>query len=413
MTNGTVRAAAGIAAVGAADAAAASERTSWWRAVLGDYPTGVTAITSTGADGEPIGMIVGTFMAVSESPALVGFLPVTSSRSFAEIRRNGTFCANVLGAEHEDLCRRLAARAEDRFDPELWETSGLGNPRLTDAVSWFDARITRVTEVGDHCFVVAEVADFGVGDGRSGLPLLYLKGGYGSFAVPSLGFDLPGLGGQLRAAEGVRGVLDRLAEETGAECALSALIDDSVVVIAAANLLPSRPRTGMVGLNFPFSAPLAPAFVAWAPPERKKLWEENSRHLLGRVDREFIARLLDAVRETGYALTIGEAFDELDEVAGALDAPRSEFAGVMRRMRASAEQALAPTPAAGAGEQRPVTSVQFPVFDAGGQVRFELVLSGATAFAPAGFAALIAAARAAAAELTELTGGVVPADYPR
>ena len=112
------------------------EKSAWWRAVLGEYPTGVTAITSTGSDGEPIGMVVGTFTAVSEHPPLIGFLPANDSRTFAEIRRNGTFCANVLGYTHETLCRRFASRSEDRFASTQWETSELGNPRLADAVAW-------------------------------------------------------------------------------------------------------------------------------------------------------------------------------------------------------------------------------------------------------------------------------------
>lgn len=392
------------------------EKSAWWRAVLGEYPTGVTAITSTGSDGEPIGMVVGTFTAVSEHPPLIGFLPANDSRTFAEIRRNGTFCANVLGYTHETLCRRFASRSEDRFASTQWETSELGNPRLADAVAWFEGRIVDVTPVGDHSFVVAEVAGLGVGDGSAGLPLLFLKGGYGSFTVPALDFDVPGFSGQLRAAESVRGVVQQLADETGTECLLSTVADDSVLVLTAANLLPSRPRYGIVGMNFPFAAPLTPVLAAWSAPEHTKLWEENSRHLLGHVDRPLLARLTDAVRRYGYAITAGESSDGFDEIANDPTASWGELADAWSAVKANVEAVLdgwSEGGLASAEEPLAVTSLQFPVFDADGRAQFELVVSGFEPFPEESeFEALVARGKEAAATLTELVGGSIPAEYP-
>lgn len=36
-----------------------------FRAVLGNYPTGVAVVTGLDASGEPLGMVVGTFTSVS------------------------------------------------------------------------------------------------------------------------------------------------------------------------------------------------------------------------------------------------------------------------------------------------------------------------------------------------------------
>ncbi|WP_449280763.1 flavin reductase [Leucobacter sp.] len=391
------------------------EKSAWWRAVLGEYPTGVTAITSTDAEGSPVGMVVGTFTAVSEHPPLVGFLPANDSRTFAEIRRNGTFCANVLGYRHEALCRRFASRTEDRFASEHWERSELGNPRLDDAVAWFEGRIVSVTPAGDHSFVVAEVTGLGVGDGSAGLPLLFLKGGYGSFTVPALDFDVPGFSGQLRAAESVRGVVQQLADETGTECLLSTVADDSVLVLTAANLLPSRPRYGIVGMNFPFAAPLTPVLAAWSTPEHVKLWEEHSRHLLGHVDRPLLSRLTDAVRKHGYAITAGESSDGFDEIANDPAASWGELSGAWNAVKANVEALLESwTPGGLAPGEEPlaVTSLQFPVFDAEGKAQFELVISGFDPFpAEAEFCALVERGKAAAATLTGLVGGRAPADH--
>lgn len=392
------------------------EKSAWWRAVLGEYPTGVTAITSADAEGEPVGMVVGTFTAVSENPPLIGFLPANDSRSFAEIERNGTFCANVLGYEHEELCRRFVSRAEDRFASTRWETSELGNPRLADAVAWFEGRIVDVARAGDHSFVVAEVTGLGVGDGSAGMPLLFLKGGYGSFTVPSLNFDVPGFSGQLRAAEQVRHIVQELAEETATECLLTTVADDSVLVLTAANLLPSRPRNGAVGMNFPFSAPLAPVLASWSARDRVKLWEESSRHLLGHVDRPLLARLTAAVRERGYAITAGEASAGFDGIAGDSVASWGELPGAWNAIKANIEAILDGWTADGlvsAGGPLALTSLHFPVFDAEGLASFEFVISGFDPF-PTGceFRALVERGKGAASTLTELVGGVRPEGYP-
>ncbi len=50
-----------------------------YREVMGHYPTGVTVVTGTSPDGDPIGMVVGTFTAVSLDPPLVAFMPTTTS----------------------------------------------------------------------------------------------------------------------------------------------------------------------------------------------------------------------------------------------------------------------------------------------------------------------------------------------
>ena len=50
-----------------------------FRDVLGHYPTGVVLVTAIGSDGDPVGMIVGSFTSVSLDPPLVAYLPTLGS----------------------------------------------------------------------------------------------------------------------------------------------------------------------------------------------------------------------------------------------------------------------------------------------------------------------------------------------
>lgn len=151
-----------------------------YRRVLGHYPTGVAAITSTDADGAPLVMVVGTFTSVSLDPPLVGFLPTRTSASWQAIAATGKFAVNVLGSDQAALCGQLAGRG-DKFAGVDYALSDHGLPMLADALITIEADITASLEAGDHDFVLGAVRSLHVG--REGDPLLFLRGNYGGFAA--------------------------------------------------------------------------------------------------------------------------------------------------------------------------------------------------------------------------------------
>jgi flavin reductase (DIM6/NTAB) family NADH-FMN oxidoreductase RutF/DNA-binding IclR family transcriptional regulator len=373
--------------------------------VLGEYPTGVTLITSLDENDEPVAMVVGTFSAVSQDPPMVGFMPNNDSSTFPAIAARGRFVASVLGSAHEDLCRAFARKSPDRFSQASWVTTASGIPRLADAVSWFDGTIIQSHEAGDHTIVVASVDDFGVGDANAGLPLLFLRGGYGSFTVPSLDFGAQGYARQLKSADLVRKPLLALAEDLDVGVTVNGLSSDTVVVLHAMNLkgaVTSDMRP--VGASFPFAAPIAPSFAAWGTPETEKLWIEGGRHLSGKVDRPALATLLGETRARGFAISRGQAAIE-DFVRLVIDpgTPRAELARLWATIgEDSAKAADAELPS-------DATGIQFPIFNADGIA--ELVV-GLTDFDHAttrlGIDGLAARVRATSRELTELVGGTYP-----
>ncbi|WP_245592463.1 flavin reductase family protein [Actinomadura rifamycini] len=155
------------------------------RRVLSHYPTGVVAVTAMhGPPGEeePVGMAVGSFTSVSLRPALVGFFPDAGSTTWPRIREAGRFCVNVLGEEHQDVCRRFATRGADKFASLGWTPGPTGSPVLDDSLTWIDCRLERVTEAGDHFLALGRVVDMGVRG--TGGPLIFYRGGYGGYREP-------------------------------------------------------------------------------------------------------------------------------------------------------------------------------------------------------------------------------------
>lgn len=373
----------------------------WWKTVLGEYPTGVAIVTSVDQDRRPIGMVIGSFNPVSDDPPLIGFLPAAGSRTWQQIEQVGRFRVSVLGTQHEDMCREFARDSTTRFASGSWVYDDTGIPVLADALTWFDADILTVAPAGDHVFVTGQVTDFGVGDGAAGLPLLYLKGSYGSFAIPRLEFDLHEFGAQLRMADQLRDVIATLAADLDVDCILSSVVRDSVVVLASAD---GPGRVGeLVGVSFPFAAPIAPVFAAWSGSERSTVWLENCRHLLGAVDRPLLAELLERVRKQGYAVGIGSAMaDHFDQIVSRPDLNRAHLSALWRSIHEDYERLRAED-----DWRRHVSSIQVPVFGGGSTAQLELVISG---FAPCDddrFDAVLARTLQASDELSALLSGSI------
>jgi len=325
---------------------------------------------------------------------MVGFMPTNSSRAFETIAASRRFVASVLGSAHEDLCRDFLARPESRFTIGDWESTESGLLRLSDALVWFEATIRDVHPAGDHKVVLADVFGFGVGDSSGGLPLLFLKGGYGSFAVPNSRADLHEFRDRIRRADEMSDAVDLLARTLGVRCVITTVAGDSVIRLASSADAPNRQR-----MSFPFAAPLAPVLAAWSSPERHKVWIENSRHLLGGVNRPMLAEMLKRVRARGYAVSLGSVMAErFDSVVADPTTDRSTLATLWNAVNDELIDF----------EQEPdwyaaVSSLHVPVFGSEGTAMMELVVNFGPGVSRSRFDEIAASTREMATQLSTLS----------
>lgn len=350
-----------------------------FRRALAHYPTGVAVLTAMGSDDLPVSMVVGTFTSVSLDPPLVGFLADRNSNSWKSIQSTGHFCVSVFGAKDEHVCRAFASKSPDRFLHATATTSS-GRPRLEDAALWVDCEIEDVLPAGDHDFVLGRVRQLGVGD-EGGLPLLFLRGGYGAPRIASLQVQAPGLGPVLRMSDAIRPEIEAVASEVGLECIVLAAVEGEVVMIAAAGF---EAATGSsrtyVGSTFPLAAPLAPVFLAWATPEEQRRWLAEGARLAGTDVTELAMESLEAVRARGHEIATGlgvsERFRQI--VLGHDERPREaeplEFAQVVRAVVERRDPALT-LPLEQLSE---VTALMVPVRDVNDRVVLSLGIMGFT-----------------------------------
>nr|BAH89444.1 FMN-binding type flavin reductase-like protein [uncultured bacterium] len=158
-----------------------------FRATLGCFPTGVAIVTSLDGD-VPVGMVVGSFSSISLDPPLVGFFADLKSSTFRGIQRGGRFVVNVLGAEHEQMCRRFFRDREARFQGSEWITTESGLPKFAGAIAWIDCAVEQEVELGDHMLVVGRVEALGRNPDKDASPALVFH--RGAFAVS--GAENPG-----------------------------------------------------------------------------------------------------------------------------------------------------------------------------------------------------------------------------
>lgn len=150
----------------------------FFRRILGHYPTGVCAITAL-KEGNPIGMIVGSFTSASLDPPLVAFFPDRKSTTWPHIRHAGQFCINILAADQQDACRALSAKGNDKFANLSWHLSQTGLPVIAGAAAWIECDLHAVHEAGDHDIAIGLVRALDAGHADS--PLLFHQGRYGRF----------------------------------------------------------------------------------------------------------------------------------------------------------------------------------------------------------------------------------------
>src|SRR5215471_12694316 len=80
------------------------------RDAMGHFVTGVTVVTSIGADGAPVGTTANAVTSLSLEPPLVLVCFDLKSATLTAIRGHGAFAVNVLGHRQRHLSANFAKR---------------------------------------------------------------------------------------------------------------------------------------------------------------------------------------------------------------------------------------------------------------------------------------------------------------
>ncbi|HEV3428467.1 MAG TPA: flavin reductase [Paraburkholderia sp.] len=145
------------------------------RDAFGAFMTGVTIVTTSRDDGQPLGFTANSFSSVSLDPALLLVSIAKTSSNYQTFSTTRHFAINVLAEGQKDLSNTFARPSEDRFANVDWNLSANHNPLIGDVSAWFDCTTHAVIDAGDHALLVGKVEAFHSA-GYAGLG--YYRGGY-------------------------------------------------------------------------------------------------------------------------------------------------------------------------------------------------------------------------------------------
>jgi flavin reductase (DIM6/NTAB) family NADH-FMN oxidoreductase RutF len=146
-----------------------------FRAVLGRFPSGVTVVTTSDANGADQGMTVSAFCSLSLEPPLVLICIEKTASVHEALTRASGFVVNILSAAQEQLARKFSIVDIDRFEGVGFSRSANGYAILDDVLSVIECRRHALHDGGDHTIIIGEVDSSRV---EPGAPLLYYRGGY-------------------------------------------------------------------------------------------------------------------------------------------------------------------------------------------------------------------------------------------
>lgn len=142
-----------------------------FRRAVSRFATGITVVTSEGADGIR-GMTCNSFTSVSLDPATI-MISLKPGKSHAAIAVSGRFGVSVLRDDHQAFSTYFSGRTEGNEAPEFVVRHAV--PTLRHCLAWFECEVARAVQIHDHTVFVAQVVACGTDDGA---PLVFFDSRY-------------------------------------------------------------------------------------------------------------------------------------------------------------------------------------------------------------------------------------------
>ena len=156
-----------------------------FRNSLGMFVTGVTVVTTSSPDGDPVGVTVSSFNSVSLDPPLILFSIAHDSASLVSLREASGYAVNVLAADQVEISNGFARAGSDKWAGVNYEDGLEGAPIIPGALAVFECVPYAIYEGGDHEIFVGRVVEHRSSPDAD--PLIFFAGGYRRLEPPTAG----------------------------------------------------------------------------------------------------------------------------------------------------------------------------------------------------------------------------------
>ncbi|MHA2890486.1 flavin reductase family protein [Bacillus cereus] len=141
-----------------------------FKKVMGNYPTGVTVVTTVDEHQVPLGLTVNSFASVSIEPMLILWSINKRVSSYKSFIKTDKFAIHILSSEQGDICNLFASKGIDRFENCKWNLSEQNLPIISGVAGVLQCKTAKTIEAGDHTILIGEVVDI---QNENKGPLLY------------------------------------------------------------------------------------------------------------------------------------------------------------------------------------------------------------------------------------------------
>ncbi len=146
-----------------------------FRVACSRFATGVAIVSVRAIDGSPHGLTVNSFTSVSCDPPLILVCIDARCTVLPHFRVGGHFGVNVLSEHQRAHSVRFSECMDARFEGVDWTSGVTGAPLIHGCLAWFECRVERMIEAGDHAIVLGAV---GRAEAFEGRPLIYHNSRY-------------------------------------------------------------------------------------------------------------------------------------------------------------------------------------------------------------------------------------------
>lgn len=155
-----------------------------FRDALGQFPTGVTVVTTHCGGETPLAMTVSSFNAVSLNPPLVLFSVSKTAPSLPRLLAARHFGISVLRHDQHELSNRFSGTVRNKWEGIAPATGETGCPLIEPSLATFECAPFAVHEGGDHLIIIGRVLRFNMV--TEGEPLVFFRGRYHAIAANAI-----------------------------------------------------------------------------------------------------------------------------------------------------------------------------------------------------------------------------------
>lgn len=133
------------------------------------HASGVSVITLTGPDGEPVGFTATSMTSLGATPPLASFNVASGSSTWPKLQAAKHVAIHTLGAGNLEIAKRMAADHTQRFATSDWAFGPHGLPVIDNVTSVLFAEIREIHAVEKNAVVIVDVLEGLIGREEPGL----------------------------------------------------------------------------------------------------------------------------------------------------------------------------------------------------------------------------------------------------